>query len=88
MTVISARILEPTIGKTALALQRIRTAAGIMARHGAKVRINNIAAGEGAGSIALLTAYPDFATTSSVFESYQKDPDFQKLLQGLWPVFG
>ena len=81
MTVISARILEPTIGKTALALQRIRTAAGIMARYGAKVRINNIAAGEGAGSIALLTAYPDFATTARVFESYQKDPDFQKLLQ-------
>jgi len=81
MTVISARILEPTIGKTALALQRIRTAAGIMARHGAKVRINNIAAGDGAGSIALLSAYPDFATTARVFESYQKDPDFQQLLQ-------
>jgi hypothetical protein len=52
-----------------------------MARHGAKVRVNNIAAGDGAGSIVVLSAYPDFATTARVFESYQKDPDFQKLLQ-------
>ena len=81
MTVISARIIQPTIGKTALAHQRARSAADIMARHGAKVRVNNIAAGDGAGSIVVLSAYPDFATTSRVFESYQKDPDFQKLLQ-------
>jgi hypothetical protein len=81
MTVISARIIQPTIGKTAVALQRARDAADIMARHGAKVRVNNIAAGDGAGSIVVLSAYPDFATTARVFESYQKDPDFQKLLQ-------
>jgi hypothetical protein len=81
MTVISARIIQPTIGKTALAHQRARSAADIMARHGAKVRVNNIAAGDGAGSIVVLSAYPDFATTARVFESYQKDPDFQKLLQ-------
>ena len=81
MTVISARIIQPTIGKTALAHQRARSAADIMARHGAKVRINNIVAGDGAGSIVVLSAYPDFATTARVFESYQKDPDFQQLLQ-------
>ena len=81
MTVISARIIQPTIGKTALCHQRARSAAGIMARHGATVRINNIVAGDGAGSIVVLSAYPDFATTARVFESYQKDPDFQKLLQ-------
>ena len=81
MTVISARIIQPTIGKTAVALQRARDAADIMARHGAKVRVNNIAAGDGAGSIVVLSAYPDFATTARVFESYQKDPDFQKLIQ-------
>ena len=81
MTVISARIIQPTIGKTAVALQRARDAADIMARHGAKVRVNKIAAGDGAGSIVVLSAYPDFATTARVFESYQKDPDFQKLLQ-------
>jgi hypothetical protein len=81
MTVISARIIQPTIGKTAVALQRARDAADIMARHGAKVRVNKIAAGDGAGSFVVLSAYPDFATTARVFESYQKDPDFQKLLQ-------
>jgi len=81
MTVISARIIQPTIGKTALSHQRARSAAGIMARHGAKVRINNIVAGDGAGSIVVLSAYPDFATTARVFESYQKDPDFQQLRQ-------
>jgi hypothetical protein len=53
MTVISVRRMTPTVGKTELATSRVRTMAGIVATTGARVRIGQVVAGEGAGCIQL-----------------------------------
>jgi hypothetical protein len=64
MTVISVRKMTPTVGKTELATSRVRAMAGIVARAGARVRIGQVVAGEGAGSMHLYAAFEDFSSIS------------------------
>jgi hypothetical protein len=80
MTVISVRRMTPTVGKTELATSRVRTMAGIVATAGARVRIGQVVAGEGAGCIQLYAAFPDFVSISKATITIAADPARVKLL--------
>lgn len=80
MTVISVRRMTPTVGKTELATSRVRTMAGIVATTGARVRIGQVVAGEGAGCIQLYAAFPDFVSISKATITIAADPARVKLL--------
>jgi hypothetical protein len=80
MTVISVRRMTPTVGKTELATSRVRTMAGIVATAGARVRIGQVVAGEGAGCIQLYAAFPDFVSIHKATITIAADPARVKLL--------
>ena len=80
MTVISVRRMTPQIGKTELATSRVRTMAGIVATAGGRVRIGQVVAGEGAGSMQLYAAFTDFASISKATLAIAADPARVKLL--------
>jgi hypothetical protein len=80
MTVISVRRMTPTVGKTELATSRVRTMAGIVATAGARVRIGQVIAGEGAGCIQLYAAFPDFVSIHKATITIAADPARVKLL--------
>jgi hypothetical protein len=80
MTVISVRRMTPTVGKTELATSRVRTMAGIVATTGARVRIGQVVAGEGAGCIQLYAAFPDFVSIHKATITIAADPARVKLL--------
>ena len=80
MTVISVRKMTPTVGKTELATSRVRAMAGIVARAGARVRIGQVVAGEGAGSMHLYAAFEDFSSISSATLTIASDPARATLL--------
>jgi hypothetical protein len=80
MTVISVRKMTPTVGKTELATSRVRAMAGIVARAGARVRIGQVVAGEGAGSIHLYAAFEDFSSISRATLTIASDPARATLL--------
>ena len=80
MTVISVRKMTPTVGKTELATSRVRAMAGIVARAGARVRIGQVVAGEGAGSMHLYAAFEDFSSISGATLTIASDPARATLL--------
>ena len=80
MTVISIRKMTPTVGKTELATSRVRAMAGIVARAGARVRIGQVVAGEGAGSMHLYAAFEDFSSISRATLTIASDPARATLL--------
>jgi hypothetical protein len=80
MTVISVRKMTPTLGKTELATSRVRAMAGIVARAGARVRIGQVVAGEGAGSMHLYAAFEDFSSISRATLTIASDPARATLL--------
>ena len=80
MTVISVRKMTPTVGKTELATSRVRAMAGIVARAGARVRIGQVVAGEGAGSMHLYAAFEDFSSISRATLTIASDPARATLL--------
>ena len=80
MTVISVRKMTPTVGKTELATSRVRAMAGIVARAGARVRIGQVVAGEGAGSMHLYAAFEDFSSISRATLIIASDPARAALL--------
>ena len=80
MTVISVRKMTPTVGKTELATSRVRAMAGIVARAGARVRIGQVVAGEGAGSMHLYAAFEDFSSISRATLTIASDPARAALL--------
>ena len=80
MTVISMRKMTPTVGKTELATSRVRAMAGIVARAGARVRIGQVVAGEGAGSMHLYAAFEDFSSISRATLIIASDPARATLL--------
>ena len=80
MTVVSVRRMTPTVGKTELATSRVRTMAGIVATAGARVRIGQVVAGEGAGCIQLYAAFPDFVSIHKATITIAADPARVKLL--------
>ena len=80
MTVISVRRMTPQIGKTELATSRVRAMAGIVATAGGRVRIGQVVAGEGAGSMQLYAAFTDFASISKATLAIAVDPARVKLL--------
>ena len=80
MTVISVRKMTPTVGKTELATSRVRAMAGIVARAGARVRIGQVVAGEGAGSMHLYAAFEDFSSISRATLIIASDPARATLL--------
>jgi len=80
MTVISVRRMTPTVGKTELATSRVRTMDGIVATAGARVRIGQVVAGEGAGCIQLYAAFPDFVSIHKATITIAADPARVKLL--------
>ena len=80
MTVISVRRMTPEIGKTELATSRVRAMAGIVATAGGRVRIGQVVAGEGAGSMQLYAAFTDFTSISKATLAIAADPARVKLL--------
>ena len=80
MTVISVRRMTPQIGKTELATSRVRAMAGIVATAGGRVRIGQVVAGEGAGSMQLYAAFTDFTSISKATLAIAADPARVKLL--------
>ena len=80
MTVISVRRMTPEIGKTELATSRVRAMAGIVATAGGRVRIGQVVAGEGAGSMQLYATFTDFASISKATLAIAADPARVKLL--------
>ena len=80
MTVISVRKMTPTVGRTELATSRVRAMAGIVARAGARVRIGQVVAGEGAGSMHLYAAFEDFSSISRATLTIASDPARATLL--------
>ena len=81
MTVISMRKIMPTVGKTELAISRVRAMGGIVARAGGRVRIGQVVAGEGAGNVHMYAAFDSFESISKATLKIAADPARQKLVQ-------
>ena len=81
MTVISARHVIPTSGRTDLALERARAYCGIMARCGARSRLGKVYAGAGAGQLRIYGGYDNFTHASQVAEKISADPAASKIMQ-------
>ena len=81
MTVISRRTLVPLTGKSELALERAKRLADIITRLGGVVRTARVVAGGDAGSIEVLSRFPDFASATKTNAALATDPEFLKLWQ-------
>lgn len=79
MTIVSRRILVPLPGKSALAMERAKTAASILASHGAFVRVFSVVMGQDAGNIEILARYANFTEGSKVSAAIARDPKAQQL---------
>lgn len=81
MTIVSRRILVPLPGSSALALERAKTAASILASHGALVRVFRVVMGQDAGNIEILARYANFTEGTKVNAALASDPKAQQLQQ-------
>lgn len=79
MTVVSRRVLVPMVGKSELALERAKRLEGILERLGAGVRTCKVLAGEGVGSLEILSRFADFTAASKVNAALQGDAEMQRL---------
>jgi hypothetical protein len=80
MTVISRRVMTPTVGKTDLARERVNRMVAILTRSGATTRALKVVMGDGVGNIEVLGRYPNFATGSKAAMAIAADPDRIELL--------
>ena len=74
MTVIAVTVAKPHAGKRKDVESRARTLGGIYARHGAAVKIAQIAGGPNTGCIILFRAYENFQAASKAFQAANSDP--------------
>jgi hypothetical protein len=74
MTVIAVTVAKPHAGKRKDVENRARTLGGIYARHGAAVKIAQIAGGPNTGCIILFRAYENFQAASKAFQAANSDP--------------
>lgn len=88
MSLVSVRSVTPFAGKSGLAVERVRTLAGIYARHGARTRVARVIAGDLAGQIQLYAVFGDGKSMAQIWEKCQADPSYAKLREehGLDPA--
>ncbi len=67
--------------KAHVAKSRIMRAAGVMSRHGTRVRMVKVVAGDGAGDSHLYGSYPDLASGAKAFESSSADAEMIALMK-------
>ena len=75
------RKITPIIGKTKLAVSRVKAMGEIVTRAGGRVRIGQVVAGEGAGSFHMYAAFDSFEAISKATLKIAADPARQKLVQ-------
>lgn len=80
MSVIVTIRVEPIIGKFQLVESRIKKAAGICARKGAKTRFARIAMGLNAGQYLFAAAFDNFSSTMTSMEQVMGDPKYIELM--------
>tara|TARA_A100000164_G_scaffold373848_1_gene405859 strand:+ start:53 stop:673 length:621 start_codon:yes stop_codon:yes gene_type:complete len=77
----SRRIITPHAGKTELAMNRVRQAAGILVRNGAtSVNITKVGGGFTAGSLHLYTFYMSMEQGLQLSENLSSDPSWNALM--------
>lgn len=81
MTIIAATVGMPHPGKRPLAESRFRQVAGVLARHGASVKLATTTSGPRTGSIILLRSYPDFRAAAAAFKAVNNDPAYAEFQQ-------
>ena len=74
MTVIAITLVSPHAGKRRATESRARQYAGILARHGASVKVTNIVSGPNTGCIGIIRGYADFRAASKVLQAIGNDP--------------
>jgi hypothetical protein len=76
---ISRRIMSPVVGKTELAHERAKRAAGIIGRHSNGTRLLKVIAGEGAGDLHLYSMFDSMAHAGRASMGIAGDSDMQAL---------
>lgn len=79
ITVIREVTINP--GKTKLMHSRVRRGSGIFARHGAHVRLYQVAGGHGARNIMMQSHYASVSSAATAFQGYSNDPAWHELLE-------
>ena len=77
---ISRRIMSPVVGKTELAHERAKRAAGIIGRHSNGTRLLKVIAGEGAGDLHLYSMFDSMTHAGRASMGIAGDSDMQALL--------
>ena len=70
---ISRRIVTPYVGKTQLVIERAKKMSAIMETHGAKTRVAQVYAGEGAGDIHLYGFFDTMAAGTKAANGMLED---------------
>ena len=81
MTITVLREVSINTGKTKLIHSRVRRGSGIFARHGAHVRLYQVAGGQGARNIMMQSHYSSVSSAASAFQGYSNDPAWHELLE-------
>lgn len=79
MTVISKRVFRPIPGKAALAEERIRRLSEIITRAGGRMRLANVAWGDGARDIHLYGVFENIEAGGKTATAMKADPAFAAL---------
>jgi hypothetical protein len=79
MTVISKRAFRPITGKAAVAQQRVKRLAEILARAGGRTKVATVAWGDGARDLHLYGVFQNVEAGAKVFAAMMDDPDSAKL---------
>ena len=67
MTIVVATIASPRSGKRATVESRARRLGGILARHGASVKLATVTTGPRTGAVAVLRQYDNFRAAAAAF---------------------
>ena len=81
MAIVAVTVAKPHAGKRSLLENRARQLAGIYARHGAKVKVAQIASGPNTGCIVVQRVYADFTAASKAFVASNNDPAHAEFLR-------
>ena len=80
MTIISRRILNPTLGKSKIALERTTKYKNIMVSNGIQARLGKFIGGELNGSIQLTASYPDMTSATKSFVELSENKEMLELM--------
>jgi len=80
LTIISRRILRPSLGKSKIALDRATKYKDIMVSNGIKARLGLFVGGELNGSIQLTAAYPNMTDATKSFVELSKNKEIMDLM--------